>query len=281
MKMYSDSLIEKQAGAALEFTGERMVPEGADTFTFWEHIYRYQFASRFVRNKRVLDVACGEGYGASALSKANAQSVIGVDISEEAVRHARNKYGIDARLGNAENLPLASNSIDLIVSFETIEHIADQEAFLKECVRVLVPGGKLIISTPNKDAYGEDGSHNPFHCCELTESEFVGLLSSQFSYSQLFTQCPISAAWWGMRSFVAKDSAWLRLRGFYRFRGLLQRALCSHIKGEVKEEYRQSSEQMILLNESIFSSLVNPYSVRSQSQWQREMPLYFIAVATL
>src|SRR5438132_6501761 len=118
----------KQAGrmqveVALPWTGERMIPEKADASTFWEHIYRYKFASKFSAGKMVLDIACGEGYGAHSLSQGRAESVIGVDISEETCRHARAKYGMDARLGDAEAIPLGKSSVDLVVSFETIEHV--------------------------------------------------------------------------------------------------------------------------------------------------------------
>src|SRR5687767_6601798 len=96
----------------MEDTGERMLPETTSAVTFWEHIYRYRFAARFVRGRRVLDIACGEGYGAAALLRAGAASVIGVDISEEACEHARQKYGIDARPGSAEQIPLPSQAVD-------------------------------------------------------------------------------------------------------------------------------------------------------------------------
>src|ERR1019366_10458411 len=122
-------------------------------WTFWEHVYRYAFACRFVRGKRVLDIACGEGYGAAALQKAGAAHVIGVDVSESICLHARSKYGLDARPGTAEQIPLADGSVDVIVSFETIENVPDTGRFLDECVRILVPGGRLIISTPNKGIY--------------------------------------------------------------------------------------------------------------------------------
>ena len=95
--------------------GERMVPEVADQSTFWEHVYRYAFASRFVAGKRVLDIACGEGYGAAALQKAGAASVVGVDASDLACSHARSKYGLDARAGSAEQIPLPDNSVDVVI----------------------------------------------------------------------------------------------------------------------------------------------------------------------
>src|ERR1700722_8417852 len=112
--------------------GERMVPESADTLTFWEHIYRYGFALHYVPGKRVLDIACGEGYGAASLQKAGAAQVIGVDVSESACSHARGKYGIDARVGSAEKIPLPDKSVDVVVSFETIEHVRDPGRFLDE-----------------------------------------------------------------------------------------------------------------------------------------------------
>src|SRR3990172_3135768 len=89
------------ATSSLEDSGERMIPECADPVTFWEHIYRYRFAARFVRHKRVLDVACGEGYGTVGLLKAGAESVIGVDISRDVCEHAWKKYGLDVRVGDA------------------------------------------------------------------------------------------------------------------------------------------------------------------------------------
>src|SRR5271168_5208728 len=127
-------------------TDERMVPESAGAPTFWEHVYRYAFATHFVAGKRVLDIACGEGYGAAALQKAGAARVIGVDVSESACRHACSKYGLDARPGTAEKIPLPDSSVDVIVSFETIEHVPNPIGFLDECARILTPGGRLIIS---------------------------------------------------------------------------------------------------------------------------------------
>ena len=99
---------------------------------------RYRFAKDFVRGKRVLDIACGEGYGAAALAKAGASSVVGVDVSADVCDHALRKYGLDARPGDAQAIPLPDRSIDLVVSFETIEHVDDPNVFVRECARVLV-----------------------------------------------------------------------------------------------------------------------------------------------
>ena len=111
----------------MEYTGERMVPEGADAYTFWEHIYRYRFAAAWVEGKNVLDIACGEGYGTAAMLRSGAASVIGVDVSPEACEHAARRYGIKTRLGDAQNVPLENASVDTIISFETIEHVSRPE----------------------------------------------------------------------------------------------------------------------------------------------------------
>jgi len=159
--------VGEQRVAPLEYTGERMVPEATDPYTFWEHVYRYRFAARFARGRDVLDVACGEGYGAAALLKSGAASVIGVDVSQAACDHARKKYGIDARCGDASSLPLCDSSIDLIVSFETIEHIPAPGDLLSECSRVLRKRGVLVISTPNRGVYLEGATPNQFHCSKM------------------------------------------------------------------------------------------------------------------
>ena len=195
---------------------ERMTPDEAHARTFWEHIARYRFAKDFARGKRVLDIACGEGYGAAALAKAGATSVTGVDISRDICRHARRKYGVDACVGNAQAIPLHDRSIDLIVSFETIEHVEAPVTFLDECARVLVPDGTLIVSTPNRPIYSGKGGQNPFHRLEFNEQEFTDLLVARFRTVQLYTQFPQCAAWWSSRSLAAERSPWLRIKGFWR-----------------------------------------------------------------
>lgn len=173
----------------LEYTGERMVPEAADASTFWEHVLRYRFAIPFTRGRRVLDIACGEGYGSAALAAGGAASVIGVDVAEEACAHASSRYGIDARVGSAEAIPLADASVDVVVSFETIEHLNDPARFLEECHRVLAPGGCLVISTPNVDIYHKGAPANPFHVHEMTAAEFHAHLSQGFDSIDMRGQC--------------------------------------------------------------------------------------------
>jgi SAM-dependent methyltransferase len=254
---------------------ERMVPDEAHARTFWEHVERYRFAKDFVRGKRVLDIACGEGYGAAALAKSGAVTVTGVDIASEVCEHARRKYGLDARAGNAQSIPLQDRSIDLVVSFETIEHVDAPAAFLGECARVLVPEGTLIVSTPNRPVYSGAGGQNPFHRLEFDEKEFVDLLRSRFRAVRLYTQFPQWAAWWSSRSLAAERSPWLRIKGFWR----LSSWFCPAIRTHVNPATRASADDVILVRNTFTSSLFNPYIVRERLEGNRERPYILVAVA--
>lgn len=259
----------------LEPTGERMVPEHAAARTFWEHVGRYRFALGFARGRRVLDVACGEGYGAAALLRAGAAGLVGVDRAPEVVAHARARYGIDARAGDALDLPLADRSVDLVVSFETIEHVDDQARFLDECARVLAPGGTLVVSTPNRPVYSAEGHHNPHHHRELDEAEFRALLAPRFGPVGLFTQVAESAAWWSPRSLPAERSPWRRVRGFWR----LSAALCPAIRSELPAAVRADPVAAILADPAGPGRLFDPYRVRPLAAGSGERPYYYVAVA--
>jgi SAM-dependent methyltransferase len=252
-----------------------MVPEEAHARIFWEHVGRYRFAREMVRGKRVLDVACGEGYGAAALARAGAASVIGVDVSTEVCDHARRKYGLDARAGDARAIPLPDRSIDLVVSFETIEHVDEPAAFVGECARVLVLEGILIVSTPNRPVYSGEGKQNPFHRLEFDEREFVDLLASRFNSVRLYTQFPRSAAWWSSRSLAAERSPWLRIRGYWR----LSSWLCPAIRTDLSPLIRARADEIILARDRFPSSLFNPYIVRPLAARTRERPYILVAVA--
>jgi 2-polyprenyl-3-methyl-5-hydroxy-6-metoxy-1,4-benzoquinol methylase len=264
----------------LEPTDERMVPESSGSPTFWEHVYRYAFASRFVKGKRVLDIACGEGYGAAALRKAGATHVIGVDVSESVCLHARSKYGLDARPGTAEQIPLDDGSVDVIVSFETIEHVLNASRFLDECVRILVPGGRLIISTPNKGTYRYwQGTQNPYHCSEMTSEEFASALSTRFRDGRFYTQRPDSAAWWSTRTLVCENTPWGHIRGFRRLRRAAQNWIFPEAIKDPTDEQRRSALDMILKVARSRRRLLNPYVVRPQWRWHREKSVYIVATA--
>jgi ubiquinone/menaquinone biosynthesis C-methylase UbiE len=179
--------------ADLTFTGERFLPACTGEIAY-EHWHRYAFARRFVAGKRVLDAACGEGYGTALLAKA-ASTIVGVDIDEATIAHARARYGDDARVrfveGSCSELPLPDASIDVVVSFETIEHLHDydQPRMLAEFARVLTPDGIVVISSPNKRLYSDErGFANEFHLHELYRDDLARLLLPEFSAQRWYHQ---------------------------------------------------------------------------------------------
>ncbi|MGH9525176.1 MAG: class I SAM-dependent methyltransferase [Terriglobales bacterium] len=264
--------------AALEHTGERMVPEASDRCTFWEHVYRYRFARELATGARVLDVASGEGYGAAALLASGASQVIGVDVSQPACEHARRKYGIDARVGSAEHLPLRDGCVDLVTSFETIEHLARPEAFLSECARVLRPGGRIVISTPESHAYGQ-GRPNPFHSAEMTREQFRSRMRRVFQEVRLFHQRPLWAAWWSARSLAAERSVWQRIPGSRYAWRLAQLGLCPEVVSPRSlRRARRDPVATIIGDGGRAPSLGNPFAIRPETDFSQELPTYVIAV---
>lgn len=172
----------------LDFTGERIVPGKTSEVLFKEHEVRYVFAGRYVGGKDVLDVACGSGVGTEFLRKAGARKSLGLDIDPRAIAYARARY-TDCEFAecDATALSLPDESADVIVSFETLEHLRDQEQFLKECSRVLRPQGILVCSTPNTNVYRWWGV-NPYHMRELTPKQFRKALESHLGQVSLFSQ---------------------------------------------------------------------------------------------
>jgi len=173
----------------LEDDGERMIPElHHDGLIYAEHLVRYIFASGLVRGKRVLDLGCGVGYGTNMLKSAGATEVVGIDRSIEAITYGRERHADfqpDYLLADAESQPLRDRQFDVVVSFETIEHLVDYRHMLAEAKRVMCPGGLLILSTPNKGVYMEG---NPFHTKEFTFTELEEDLTTRFEHVGIFPQ---------------------------------------------------------------------------------------------
>jgi SAM-dependent methyltransferase len=183
----------------LDWTGERFVPWAKEAAVAYEHLHRYIWASTLVRDKRVLDLASGEGYGSNLLAHLASQ-VCAVDIDDAAIRHASDRYkraNLQFIKGSITDVPISENEcFDVIVCFEAIEHIEEHEALLRNVKRLLKPEGLFIVSTPNKEHEAEE-EENPFHVKELTFSEFDGLLTRFFTHVNYLGQRlhPASSLW--------------------------------------------------------------------------------------
>ena len=175
---------------SLSFTGERFLPECAGEMVY-EHWHRYLIARDYVQGKRVLDVASGEGYGSKLLAQ-SAATVTGIDLSGDAVAHANAKYAQDNLryiAASCTQIPVPDASFDVIVSFETIEHMQEHDAFMQEVDRLLAPNGLFIISSPNRPEYSDrTGYKNEFHVKELDKFELKSLLNVRFPEQRWFGQ---------------------------------------------------------------------------------------------
>ena len=193
--------MDQAKGAPLRATGERLVPElQHGELVHAEHLVRYLVASELARDRRVLDAACGEGYGTALLAGAGASSATGVDLDEATIAHARSRHSApEFIVGDVGDLPFDDASFDLIVCFETIEHVPDPGRALAELQRVSAPDGLLLVSTPNKHQYLVE---NEYHEREFFHEEFVELLTARFARVELLLQhnwlasavLPVSAA---------------------------------------------------------------------------------------
>ncbi len=152
------------------------------------HLARYEFAAGYARDRIVADVACGTGYGCRTLAeKGLARHVEGFDNTPEAVRYAQRRYGAERvkfSVADAGRLPLGDDAVELVTSFETIEHVPSDVAVIAELARILRPGGKLICSTPNRWPL----AIAPFHTKEYDLASFTGLLDQYFRTLVVYNQ---------------------------------------------------------------------------------------------
>lgn len=181
----------------LEFTGERIVPLKTPYTAHIRHNMRYIFASKFVKNKVVLEIGLGAGDGSFYLLNKGAKKIIAIDVAEESVRYAKEKYSVenlDFMCMDGTDLDFPDNFFDIVVTFEVIEHIKDYKKFLYEIKRVLKPQGMLIISTPSKEIASPFSSKplNPYHIKEFSRREFYSLLGNFFINIKQYGQRPYS-----------------------------------------------------------------------------------------
>lgn len=230
----------------LAFTGERFTPECVREMRY-EHWHRYAFASRLAQGKRVLDAACGEGYGSALLARHGAE-VVGVDVSAEAIGHARARYGESAQLRFVQADCTALEDFDgprfdLVVSFETLEHVEGQDRMLAGFARLLDDDGVLLVSSPDRATYSDlRGYVNEFHVRELYRHELEALLSRHFPAFRLLGQKLLfqSAIWALDRDGGRYDATTLageeaRLAPRLDYRPLYFIAACAHRPERLQE----------------------------------------------
>ncbi|PRO66102.1 SAM-dependent methyltransferase [Alkalicoccus urumqiensis] len=178
----------------LQDTGERIIPDEmkATNGMLLEHIARYHFALPYAGG-RVLDIACGSGYGAQLTAKSRkneVSEVTAVDVDEETIHYARGRYYHPSLTYTAGDLldpelPEKIGTFDTILSFETLEHLPDDKECLQRLAALLKPGGTLVLSTPF-GAGRHEPCRSPFHYFQLTEQEFTSLLhDSYFSFASV------------------------------------------------------------------------------------------------
>jgi ubiquinone/menaquinone biosynthesis C-methylase UbiE len=176
----------------MKFTEERFTPESFGEIRL-EHFHRYYFVINQINmiDKVVLDLASGEGYGSDLLAN-YAKHVFGIDIDGETITHAKSKYirnNLTFLIGEASHIPLPDHSIDIFVSFETIEHHDKHIEMLNEVKRVLKPDGILVMSSPDRYYYSDKPAFkNEFHVKELYYQEFKCLINSFFKRAFFYSQ---------------------------------------------------------------------------------------------
>ncbi len=175
---------------ALRVIGERYTLKNVGDIKL-EHLHRYVVAERLAQGKTVLNIASGESYGSFLLAGV-ARHVIGVDVSPSAIMHASQKYSkdnLEYRTGHCTALPLLGNSVDMVVSLETVKYHDQHDAIMAEFKRVLTPNGVLIILCADKYEYSDEPCYNNLsHVKELYRNEFESLVAANFKQVAIFSQ---------------------------------------------------------------------------------------------
>jgi 2-polyprenyl-3-methyl-5-hydroxy-6-metoxy-1,4-benzoquinol methylase len=174
----------------LPLTGERTLPDvPEENYWYRRHLVVYEWIAARASGKRVVDMACGEGYGSEVLAAAGAARVVGVDANPEAHEHARLRYPRDNLRFERDLVESFSESCDAVVFLQTIEHVEGPGAILEHFKSMLAPGGVAYVSTPNLLTLappGAEKSDNPWHVREYRAAEFCDLCEAHFSRVELF-----------------------------------------------------------------------------------------------
>ncbi|QDV28525.1 putative S-adenosylmethionine-dependent methyltransferase/MSMEI_2290 [Planctopirus ephydatiae] len=187
----------------------------------FQHLERYRWACRYVKERVVLDAACGTGYGSQMLlHQGKAALVYGVDLSEAAIKEATSCLADEnARwsLGDVTKLDFQNDSIDVYVSFETLEHVPNDVGYVAEAARVVKPDGVFLCSTPNRKLFHpgatlETKPQNPFHVREYVKEELESLLKNHFGEISWFGQTAFSQGYTRFLSAISQTSKTLSFR---------------------------------------------------------------------
>jgi SAM-dependent methyltransferase len=172
----------------LALTGERTMPDvPEENYWFRRHLVVYEWIAQRVAGRRVVDLACGEGYGSALLGR-KAASVVGVDANPEAFEHARLKYGAHNVRFERNMVELWQGDVDCVAFLQTIEHLQDPDAMLEHVRRLIGPGGVAFVSTPNVLTLappGAERSGNPWHVREYRPEQFRALCERRFGSVEL------------------------------------------------------------------------------------------------
>jgi 2-polyprenyl-3-methyl-5-hydroxy-6-metoxy-1,4-benzoquinol methylase len=169
---------------------ERWIPDYSYQQTEKEHFQRYELICRYIKNKKVLDIACGTGRGSYMMAMGGADTICGVDIDADTIRYAsfRNFHlKIIYQIGDATKF-ISANKFEVIISFETVEHIPDYKLYLKQLENNLEKDGVLFISTPISNKILDENPINPYHVREWGFKAFQNAISEYFEIDKIFIQ---------------------------------------------------------------------------------------------
>jgi SAM-dependent methyltransferase len=173
----------------LELTGERTLPDvPEENYWYRRHLAVYEWIAARTVGKRVVDMACGEGYGSEVLAR-GAASVVGVDANPEAHEHARLRYVRQNLRFERDLVETFSEECDAVVFLQTIEHVQNPGEILEHFKAMLAPGGIAYVSTPNLLTLapaGAEKSDNPWHMKEYRAHEFRALCEAHFDEVELW-----------------------------------------------------------------------------------------------